>query len=53
MKDRGDDLVEESGYNSVAVVLQYRLGLFGFLAGQAVKDGGDLNAGLRASHLFR
>jgi len=29
------------------VVIQYRLGLFGFLAGAKVKSGGALNAGLR------
>ncbi|KAF8918598.1 Alpha/Beta hydrolase protein [Mucidula mucida] len=44
--DPGDDLVRESGFNIVAVTIQYRLGLFGFLAGQAVKDGGALNSGL-------
>lgn len=29
------------------VVIQYRLGLFGFLPGAEVKSGGALNAGLR------
>ncbi|KAJ7442655.1 Alpha/Beta hydrolase protein [Mycena latifolia] len=42
----GADLVQESNREVVVVVLQYRLGLFGFLAGQQVKDGGALNAGL-------
>ncbi|PPQ73249.1 hypothetical protein CVT26_015059 [Gymnopilus dilepis] len=42
----GDDLIRESGNDVVVVVIQYRLGIFGFLAGQAVKDGGSLNAGL-------
>lgn len=30
----------------VSVIIQYRLGAFGFLAGQDVKKGGVLNAGL-------
>ncbi|PPQ80157.1 hypothetical protein CVT25_001450 [Psilocybe cyanescens] len=44
--DGGNDLVRESGENVVAVAIQYRLGLFGFLSGQKVKHGGSLNAGL-------
>ncbi|KAF7365090.1 Carboxylic ester hydrolase [Mycena venus] len=42
----GAELVQESNNNVVVVVIQYRLGLFGFLAGQQIKDGGALNAGL-------
>ncbi|KAK0482568.1 Alpha/Beta hydrolase protein [Armillaria novae-zelandiae] len=42
----GNDLVRESGDGVIAVVIQYRLGLFGFLAGEAVKANGRLNAGL-------
>ncbi|KAK7683629.1 hypothetical protein QCA50_013467 [Cerrena zonata] len=42
----GDDLIMESGNGVIVVVVQYRLGLFGFLAGQKVKSGGALNAGL-------
>ncbi|KAG2359504.1 Alpha/Beta hydrolase protein [Suillus spraguei] len=42
----GADLIVESNYGVITVVLQYRLGLFGFLAGEAVKEGGALNAGL-------
>ncbi|KAF8969096.1 Alpha/Beta hydrolase protein [Flammula alnicola] len=42
----GNDLLRESGGGVIAVVIQYRLGLFGFLSGQKVKDGGALNAGL-------
>ncbi|KAJ6608702.1 Alpha/Beta hydrolase protein [Mycena sp. CBHHK59/15] len=42
----GNDLIKESGGDVVAVVLQYRLGLFGFLAGSKVKANGVLNAGL-------
>ncbi|KAJ6477332.1 Alpha/Beta hydrolase protein [Mycena vitilis] len=42
----GAEIVQESKNQVVVVVIQYRLGLFGFLAGQEVKDGGALNAGL-------
>ncbi len=45
----GNDLVRESGDGVIAVVIQYRLGLFGFLAGKEVKANGRLNAGLRGS----
>ncbi|KAJ7470972.1 Alpha/Beta hydrolase protein [Mycena latifolia] len=43
---RGSDLVQESNNGVVAVIIQYRLGLFGFLPGEAVKKNGTLNAGL-------
>ena len=42
----GNDLIRNSGGNAVVVIIQYRLGVFGFLSGQKVKDGGALNAGL-------
>ncbi|KAK0482570.1 Alpha/Beta hydrolase protein [Armillaria novae-zelandiae] len=42
----GNDLVRESGNKTIAVFIQYRLGLFGFLAGESVKANGTLNAGL-------
>ena len=42
----GNDLVREGGGGVVAVFIQYRLGVFGFLAGEKVKEGGALNAGL-------
>ncbi|KAF7308509.1 Carboxylic ester hydrolase [Mycena chlorophos] len=42
----GSELVLESHRNVVAVIIQYRLGLFGFLAGQQVYDDGVTNAGL-------
>ncbi|KAK0196594.1 Alpha/Beta hydrolase protein [Armillaria mellea] len=42
----GNDLVRESGNKVIVVVIQYRLGLFGFLAGTSVKVHGALNAGL-------
>ncbi|KAF9018595.1 alpha/beta-hydrolase [Hymenopellis radicata] len=38
----GDDLIRGSGYSVLTVIIQYRLGLFGFLAGQAVKDDGKV-----------
>ncbi|KAJ7178153.1 alpha/beta-hydrolase [Mycena filopes] len=40
------DFVTLSGFGVVAVAIQYRLGVFGFLPGQKVKAEGDLNAGL-------
>ncbi|KAF7346477.1 Carboxylic ester hydrolase [Mycena sanguinolenta] len=43
----GSELVQEANNEIVVVVIQYRLGLFGFLAGQEVKDRGVANAGLR------
>jgi len=43
----GEDLVRHSGSNAVVVVLQWRMGVFGFLSGSKVRDGGVLNAGLR------
>ncbi|KAF8344962.1 alpha beta-hydrolase [Amanita rubescens] len=46
----GNHLIQESGKRVVIVVFQYRLGLFGFLSGNAVKQGGDLNAGLLDQH---
>ncbi|KAJ7576825.1 Alpha/Beta hydrolase protein [Mycena floridula] len=42
----GDDLLRELGGNAIVVIIQYRLGLFGFLAGTKIKKGGALNAGL-------
>ncbi|KAJ3841175.1 Alpha/Beta hydrolase protein [Lentinula raphanica] len=47
----GSDLLQEANNEVVAVVIQYRLGLFGFLAGKEVKENGDLNAGLLDQHL--
>ncbi|KAK0211204.1 Alpha/Beta hydrolase protein [Desarmillaria ectypa] len=42
----GNDLIHEAGGGVIAVLIQYRLGLFGFLAGESVKANGVLNAGL-------
>ncbi|KAF7343233.1 Carboxylic ester hydrolase [Mycena venus] len=43
---RGTDLIAQSNRGVVVVIVQYRLGLFGFLAGNKVKKNGALNAGL-------
>ncbi|KAK7032239.1 hypothetical protein VNI00_013197 [Paramarasmius palmivorus] len=42
----GSDLIQESNHEAVVVIIQYRLGIFGFLAGNQVKENGALNAGL-------
>ncbi|TFK27821.1 cephalosporin esterase [Coprinopsis marcescibilis] len=42
----GNDLIRQSSGNVVVVVIQYRLGLFGFLAGKKLKQDGVLNPGL-------
>jgi len=42
----GADLIREAGGGIVAVESEYRLGIFGFLAGDEVKKHGALNAGL-------
>ncbi|EIW78140.1 alpha beta-hydrolase [Coniophora puteana RWD-64-598 SS2] len=43
----GADIVQESANGLVVVVIQYRLGVFGFLSGnEVVNGGGALNAGL-------
>ncbi|KDQ25028.1 hypothetical protein PLEOSDRAFT_1107944 [Pleurotus ostreatus PC15] len=42
----GADLVTEADNGVVVVVIQYRLGIFGFLPGSRVKENGALNAGL-------
>ncbi|KAJ7163554.1 Alpha/Beta hydrolase protein [Mycena crocata] len=43
---RGTDLLKQSNRGVVVVIIQYRLGLFGFLSSEAVKKNGTLNAGL-------
>ncbi|KAH0585493.1 hypothetical protein H2248_008731 [Termitomyces sp. 'cryptogamus'] len=42
----GNALISEANGGVVVVVIQYRLGLFGFLAGKEVKKDGTLNVGL-------
>ncbi|KAF5374271.1 hypothetical protein D9758_004574 [Tetrapyrgos nigripes] len=42
----GEDLIRIGDNRVIVVVIQYRLGLFGFLAGGKVRDDGALNAGL-------
>ncbi|KAG6830004.1 hypothetical protein H0H92_002695 [Tricholoma furcatifolium] len=42
----GTDLIHESMDGVVVAVIQYRLGVFGFLPGKEVKEHGVLNAGL-------
>ncbi|KAF9461660.1 Alpha/Beta hydrolase protein [Collybia nuda] len=49
----GNDLILEANQGVVAVVIQYRLGVFGFLPGSEVKRNGVLNAGLHVSANFR
>ncbi|KAG9127263.1 hypothetical protein FRC07_015121 [Ceratobasidium sp. 392] len=39
-------MIQASNNSFVAVIIQYRLGMFGFLPGTEVKKHGDLNAGL-------
>jgi carboxylesterase type B len=42
----GVQVVSQSGHNIVFVNFNYRVGLFGFLASEKVRQNGDLNAGL-------
>ncbi|KAF9064636.1 Alpha/Beta hydrolase protein [Rhodocollybia butyracea] len=42
----GSDIITEAHNEIVLVIIQYRLGVFGFLAGSEVKENGSLNAGL-------
>jgi carboxylesterase type B len=42
----GSELVEKADRDMVFVNFNYRVGLWGFLAGEQVRQHGDLNAGL-------
>ncbi|OCK73895.1 alpha/beta-hydrolase [Lepidopterella palustris CBS 459.81] len=42
----GDAMVNQSDGNMLYVSIQYRLGIFGFLAGKEIANDGSLNAGL-------
>ncbi|KAJ7195241.1 Alpha/Beta hydrolase protein [Mycena pura] len=42
----GENIINQSNRGVVVVIIQYRLGVFGFLSGSAVKQNGALNAGL-------
>lgn len=42
----GAEVVEKSGHNIVMVNFNYRVGVWGFLASDRVREDGDLNAGL-------
>lgn len=46
----GTDIVKESNHGLIVVLPQFRLGLFGFLAGTKVKEGGTPNAALCTSY---
>lgn len=43
----GNDLIRQAGGGVVTVIIQYRLGLFGFFSSQKIRDDGALNVGLR------
>lgn len=42
----GTTVIKESGHGLVFVSFNYRVGMWGFLAGKKVEEDGDLNAGL-------
>lgn len=46
----GTFLVEASGHNIIVVTFNYRVGPFGFLAGEEVEQGASLNNGLKDQH---
>lgn len=48
----GEEVVKRSNKSIVFVNFNYRVGLFGFLAGEQVKKDGDLNTGLLDQRLL-
>jgi acetylcholinesterase len=42
----GTKVIKESGGNVIFVGFNYRVGVFGFLAGESLRNDGDLNVGL-------
>jgi carboxylesterase type B len=42
----GSEVVKQSGYDTVFVNFNYRVGALGFLASEDIRKDGDLNAGL-------
>jgi acetylcholinesterase len=42
----GTEVIVQSGFNIVVVQLNYRVGAFGFLASEKIRENGDLNVGL-------
>lgn len=40
-------MVETSGHNIIQINFNYRVGVYGFFAGKAVEEHGELNNGLR------
>lgn len=43
----GSEVVETSGHNIIQINFNYRVGVYGFFAGKAVEEHGELNNGLR------
>lgn len=43
----GSEVVETSGHNIIQINFNYRVGVYGFFAGKAVEEYGNLNNGLR------
>lgn len=42
----GTEVIMQSNYNMVFVQINYRVGAFGFLASEKIRQNGDLNVGL-------
>lgn len=48
----GTEVIQSSGNNVIFVNFNYRVGVFGFLGGEEVREDGDLNAGLLDQRLL-